>query len=71
MKWIFHEHEGQVIYQYSLRTDRQSVVYWATNHLGKKQQKGKCIPQMLPVFCHYMETPPRILTIVVIFTCIS
>ena len=31
MKWIYHEHEARVIY--SLMTDRQSVIYWATNHL--------------------------------------
>ena len=31
MKWIYHELEAQVIY--SLMTDRQPVIYWATNHL--------------------------------------
>ena len=29
--WIYLEYEVQVIY--SLTTDRQSVIYWATNHL--------------------------------------
>ena len=31
MKWICHEREAQVIY--SLMTDHQPVIYWATNHL--------------------------------------
>ena len=31
MKWIYHEHGARVIY--SLTTDRQPVIYWATNHL--------------------------------------
>ena len=31
MKWILHEREARVIY--SLTTDRQPVIYWATNHL--------------------------------------
>ena len=31
VKWIFHEREARVIY--SLTTDRQPVIYWATNHL--------------------------------------
>ena len=31
MKWIYHVREARVIY--SLTTDRQLVIYWATNHL--------------------------------------
>ena len=31
MKWILHEREAQVVY--SLTTDRQPVIYWATNLL--------------------------------------
>ena len=31
MKWIYHESEVQLIYP--LSTDRQPVIYWATNHL--------------------------------------
>ena len=31
MKWINHEREARVIY--SLTTDRQPVIYGATNHL--------------------------------------
>ena len=31
MKWIYHEREAGVIYL--LTTDRQPVIYWATNHL--------------------------------------
>ena len=31
MKWIFHKREARVTY--SLTTDRQPVIYWATNHL--------------------------------------
>ena len=31
MKWIYLEREARVIY--SLTTDRQAVIYWATNHL--------------------------------------
>ena len=31
MKWIYHEREAQVIY--SLKTDRQPVIYCPTNHL--------------------------------------
>ena len=31
MKLIYHEHEARVIY--SLMTDRQPVIYWATKHL--------------------------------------
>ena len=31
MKWIYHEREARVIY--SLTTDRQPVIYWATNRL--------------------------------------
>ena len=31
MKWTYHKHVEQVIY--SLMTDRQPVIYWATNHL--------------------------------------
>ena len=31
MKSIYHECEARVIY--SLTTDRQPVIYWATNHL--------------------------------------
>ena len=31
MKRIYHEREARVIY--SLTTDRQPVIYWATNHL--------------------------------------
>ena len=31
MKWIFHESEARVIY--SLTTNRQSVIYWATIHM--------------------------------------
>ena len=31
MKWIYHEREARVIY--SVATDRQSVIYWGTNHL--------------------------------------
>ena len=31
MKWIYHKSEERVIY--SLTTDQQPVIYWATNHL--------------------------------------
>ena len=31
MKWIYHEREARVIY--TLRTDRQPVIFWETNHL--------------------------------------
>ena len=31
MKWIYHARKARVIY--SLTTDRQPVIYWATNHL--------------------------------------
>ena len=31
MKWIYHEREARVIY--SLTTDGQPVIDWATNHL--------------------------------------
>ena len=31
MKWIFHERDARVIY--SLKTDQQPVIYWATNYL--------------------------------------
>ena len=31
MRWIYHQREARVIY--SLTTDRQPVIYWATNHL--------------------------------------
>ena len=31
MKWIFLECEARVIYL--LKTDRQPVIYWETNHL--------------------------------------
>ena len=31
MKWINHEREAQVMY--SLTTDREPVIYWATNDL--------------------------------------
>ena len=30
MKWIYHEREARVMY--SLTSDRQPVIYWATNH---------------------------------------
>ena len=30
MKWIYHKREARVIN--SLMTDRQPVIYWATNH---------------------------------------
>ena len=46
MKWIFHERDARVIY--SLTTDRQPVIYRATNYLlarlyfdSKKQQQKK------------------------------
>ena len=37
MKRIYHKREARVIYSlarviYSLTTDRQPVIYWATNH---------------------------------------
>ena len=65
MKWIFHKQEARVIY--SLTTDRQPVIYWATNHLlvrlyfdsnTQETTKGKCIFQKLPVFHHYMKRNP-------------
>ena len=31
MGWIYHQHKARV--HYSLTTDRQSVIYWATNHM--------------------------------------
>ena len=66
MKWINHEREARVIY--SLTTDRQPVIYWATNHLlariyfdsmKKKRLKGKCILQMVSVFRHYTRSPAK------------
>ena len=64
--WIFHKCEAQVIY--SLTTDQQPVIYWATHKslvsktisilTHKKRQKRKCILQQLPVFHHYMSNNP-------------
>ena len=60
MKYIYHEREGQVIY--SLRTDRQPVINWATNNLfaricfDSKTQKCRCILQtFLQIFCHFIK----------------
>ena len=63
--WIFHGREARVIY--SQTTDRQPVIYWATNHLLAKlyfdsntqeTTKRQCILQKLPVFHHYMNRNP-------------
>ena len=62
MKWVFQELEARVIY--SLTTDRQPIIFWrqitckhgsVTFLTHKKQRKGKCILQMLPLSCHYMK----------------
>ena len=38
MKWIYHEREARVIY--SLTTERQPVIYWATYHLLARLYSG-------------------------------
>ena len=79
MKWIYHEREARVIY--SLSTDRQPVIYWATNHLfariyfdsntqetTKKQLYPSDFFSFPPL---HEEIPPTTLTIIEAFTCIS
>ena len=62
MKYIYHEQEARLIY--SLMTDRQPMIHWATNHLlarlcfdytHKKRRKDRRIFQLFPVFRHYMN----------------
>ena len=79
MKWIYHEREARVIY--SLTTDRQSVIYRATNLLlarlyfdsnTQATTKKQVYPSDVPDFRHYMkEIPPRTLTLMEAFTSIS
>ena len=62
MKWIYHEREAQVIY--SLTTDRQSVIFWATNHLlailyfdsnTQEMTKTQVYPADVSYFSHCMK----------------
>ena len=75
MKWIYHEREARVTY--SLATDRQPVIHWATNHLlakinfdsntqetTKKQLYTSDFSSFPPL---HEEIPP----VIEAFTCIS
>ena len=62
MKWIFHELEARVTY--SLTTDRQAVIYWATNHLlarlyfdsnTHKTKKRQVYPSEIASFLSFHE----------------
>ena len=54
MKWICHEREAQVIY--SLTTNRQPVIYWATKKLvsnlyhTRNDEKASVSFKCFPVF---------------------
>ena len=80
MKWIYQEHEAQVIY--SLTTDRQPVMYWATNHLiarlyfnsntyetTKIQVYPSDVSIFLAIACK--EIQPGTLTVSEAFPCVS
>ena len=79
MKWIYYECEARVIY--SLSTDRQPVIYWATNHLLAEsisilntQETTK--KQLYPSDCSsfpplHEEILPTTLTVIEAFACIS
>ena len=79
VKWIYHNHEARVMY--SLTTDQQQVVYWATNHLlarlvliltPRKRWKGKCILRCFQFFTiAWKEIPPKLLTAIEALSCIS
>ena len=77
MKWTYHEREARVIY--SLTTDQQPVIYWATNHLlvriyfdsntqetTKNQLYRSFFFQFFPPL--YEEIPPTTLTVIEVFT---
>ena len=79
MKWIYHEREARVVY--SLTTDQQPVIYWATNHLlariyfdsnAQETTKKQLYPSDFSIFPPlHEEIPPTTLTVVEAFTCIS
>ena len=76
MKWINHEREARV--KDSLTIDRQPVIYWATNHLlARIYSDSNTLEASVPFRCFLFsaitskEIPPRILTVIEAFTCIS
>ena len=76
MKWIYHDRKVRVIY--SLTTDRQPVIYWATNHLlaidsnTQETTKKQLYPSDFSSFPPLHEViPPTTLTVIEVFTCIS
>ena len=75
VKWIYHECKARVIY--SLTTDRQPVIYWATNHLlarinfnsnTRETTKKQLYPSDFSSFPPlHKEIPPTTLTVIEAF----